>query len=146
VTGLDWKTWTVIGLLLAAAAGQAFVYLKRQQAGRRAADAGNIFSLRQERGYIFFPAGVSYYRRLYIDDEGMKVETEGQSQELVWSQVGYVVKALNPGEKTLRNTYRLIFYVEGQDKPLILHLGSFREEEIRSIVKLIKKRVRLVEQ
>jgi len=142
---LDWKSWVAIGLLTAAAAGHVFVYFKRQEAGRKSSDAGNIFALRRDDGYVFFPAGLSHYRSLYIGEQGIMIETETGNQELSWSEITCVVKSSNPSTRALRETYRLLFY-RNEEEPLVLHLGSFRGEEIRSILKQIKKRVRVVEQ
>ncbi len=143
---LDWKSWTVIGLLIAAAAAQVFLYFRRQEAERKASDAGNVFALRQGNGYVFFPCGLSHYRSLYIGEEGVIIETESGSERLLWPEINYVVKSANPSTRALRETYRLLFYPETDgEHPVVLHLGSFRSEEIKLILKLLRKRVRLVE-
>lgn len=140
----DW-TWIIIGLLVAAAAAQGFFFWRRQHVRRQAEQEAGLFCMRKGKGYLFFPASLSYCRSLYIDPGGFEIETEGRPVGASWSEVVSVHKVPNPDCKTLRDTYRLLVNTSSGDKPVAIGLGSFREEEVRLILRQIKKYTRVIE-
>lgn len=137
----------VVIVMLLAAAAQGFVFWRKNKAHRQAEEDTSLFYARQgEDGHLFMPASLSYYRSLYIDPQGFRVETEGQPLDCAWEEVVVIHKVPNPDRKTLRDTYRLLVSITGRPDPLVIQLGSFRDAEVRLIIKTMKKYARVIEE
>ncbi|MCR4400306.1 MAG: hypothetical protein QHH05_06515 [Syntrophomonadaceae bacterium] len=138
-------TWVWVGAaaLAVLAAVQAMVFWRRHQRQRQALEDRGVYSMPRGEGRLFFPASVSYYRSLYVGPEGIEAETAGRPLAIPWEQVVSVRQELNADRKTLRDTYQLVISLQGRPRPVFVQLGSFRDEEVRAIVKEIAKRVRV---